>query len=1451
MADKVKVASIEATFTADAKSYIAAANNVIGLNAKLVKSITELQKTSANVTSNVKQTASSLLKLALTISEASRKIDASLQNLNGQINSLAANIVSLNARVQTFSTSAGGAVSASKAITSSVRSIAGAASYANDSVRKLARSLDNVSSPSIVSGIKESAAAIDDIAKSAANAAAPLEKAAASISDSAQTAADKIKTGVAAPIAEQAQIQKMSLEDVQKEYKSLIESLGGKKADFSMEAVVSRKSFEGQGKVIGDLIEGRKRLPIAASIQDAVWKAMKAGVDPRKLGLEFAKITNISALVKPEQMGKRFIESSAFSPEKAEQLLKVINEMASSARRVTKEKERLNKELSTVAGRVKHISRIMFNLGKNTAVFLTRGMWSLAQATGTAASKAWDFSRNLGRSASGIALGYLRTGLLAVESVLMKVGPLGKAAFGAVTRGVQAAARSVYGFSNNLKMMGYQLASLAARARYMLTIPIVAGGTAAVKTFADLQDSVKITSALMGGLSVETENAMGKQLMSVASKSINSATQLGESMKTLASAGYDASSAMTMLERIDRFAIGGIMDLSSATDILIGSQSALGMKSANAAENLANVTRIADVLVKANQISQGTVEDFGKALTNKGAAAIKLFNRSLEEGVAILSVYAAQGVTAETAGEKLWMLLRDIQRAAIKNSEEWKALGLTVFDASGRMLPVADILRQLETRFAGLSDETRRSGLMLLGFQDRSLAAVAQLMGFSGQIREYTRTLQMAGGATDEIANKRMTSFKSAILVLKNNIVNLFVTIGQMLAPTVLAVANSVNNLIMSFNNLTPIVQRAIVVALGAAAAIGPILMVTSLLYSAAGLFVQMIAPIGLVISSVFTLTNSFIILLSFIPNILSGIVGLGMVGSKALLLLVSPVTILLSGFSSFMGILASTVGSVGKIFILFGSLASIVSSVIGLFVSGFGFVLIIVGAVAGVFALIVTLFYTMKKSGGSVISYLINQFKWWKDNVIGFFYNFKFNMLIIFDFFRDNWKLILSDIGRAILVFAQNFLYNFTIMFKAGVRLFTLIFGFGLVKAGQLAMKGLVWTFTTGMEKLFGFLKGVFVAIKDLIVGLFTGSFDEAESVAAKKVGQLAQTIISDFGKGMSAARGEASLKEEIGKILSEAGRDMRSPLHGFQRQTPYLYLYTKIPEGLKRASNAARPLGRTIGGAAAAAGHFNAGMRSAGGHIEAMGDDFESSLDTTEKIRALLDKPAGISKGMRDAANAIKMESFEMINRWREVTGQTQFHFPKELSDSIRANLLGIRTKIGFAVRSAVNKAENDARLFIRHVIKNRLLGRTPEGVGLLVKRAGMAARVSTLQQALNDPSLSARERTRISRVLRESQFRLDRFDFMLRRKFERNPELLRWSKFGKEAFGLDLLAARKPVSLDVAMGGETRLGTVSLVEGGTITDLLRRIANGVDTTNKLFKDRDSLDIEAADIA
>lgn len=400
--------------------------------------------------------------------------------------------------------------------------------------------------------------------------------------------------------------------------------------------------------------------------------------------------------------------------------------------------------------------------------------------------------------------------------------------------------------AGTLKTVGDGMSSLGRTLTFRVTLPLTALAAASVRSFGSFDSAMTNSTSIMEDLSDRQRAAMEKTAKDISRTSATAPAQVAEGYFFLASAGLDAAQSMAALNRVEKFAIAGAFDMSRATELLVDSQTALGMRSKDAEQNLANMTRVADALTEANILSSGTVEQFAAALTNKAANALHLLNKDVEEGVAVLAAFADQGVKGEEAGERLAIVLRDLGNANRKEKKAWDAMGLAVFDARGKMLPIVNIVEQLEQKLGTMSDQQKAATFALLGFQDRSVSALKTLVGTSDRIREYEDKLRSAGGVTDKVANKQLQSFNNQMKMLRNQLLIAAEDIGKTLVPIIAKLTEFVKSAVKWWEGLNQSTKETIVTLGLVAAAAGPVLMVMGSMTSSAAQLVKTFGMLGM-----------------------------------------------------------------------------------------------------------------------------------------------------------------------------------------------------------------------------------------------------------------------------------------------------------------------------------------------------------------------------------------------------------------------------------------------------------------------------------------------------------------------------------------------------------------------------------------------------------------------------
>jgi TP901 family phage tail tape measure protein len=307
-----------------------------------------------------------------------------------------------------------------------------------------------------------------------------------------------------------------------------------------------------------------------------------------------------------------------------------------------------------------------------------------------------------------------------------------------------------------------------------------------VKKFADFDKAMTESLAIMGDVSDAMRKDMSDAAREVAKTTKFSAVEAAESYFFLASAGMDAEQAIAALPRVAKFAQAGNFDMALATDLATDAQSALGLTSDDTAKNLENLNRTMDVFVKANTLANASVEQFATSMTRKAGTALQNVNKDIEEGTAVLAVFADQGIKGERAGTLLANTLNGLTAGARNNAEAFDRLGVKVFDSEGNMRNFADIVGDLEVGLKGMSTEQQLAELAQLGFNKQASEGILALLGNSEALAEYEEALRDAGGTVDEVAEKQLQTFWAQLGLLKDRLIDLALSFGEFLMPALM-----------------------------------------------------------------------------------------------------------------------------------------------------------------------------------------------------------------------------------------------------------------------------------------------------------------------------------------------------------------------------------------------------------------------------------------------------------------------------------------------------------------------------------------------------------------------------------------------------------------------------------------------------------------------------------------
>lgn len=254
------------------------------------------------------------------------------------------------------------------------------------------------------------------------------------------------------------------------------------------------------------------------------------------------------------------------------------------------------------------------------------------------------------------------------------------------------------------------------------------------------------------------------------------ASQAASALNFLAMAGFDAEASVAALPGVVDLATAAQVDLATATDIASDTLGAFGLATKDAIQLGINLARVNDVIAKTTTTSNTTVEKLFETMRKAGPIATQA-GASLETVAAMAGVMANAGIKAEVAGTAIANSFLNLSNPASRATQVMRRLGIQTRDASGNLLDMPDIIDNIRSATADLS-QTQRLATIESIFGREGLAGTANVIANGGDaLREYRKQLEGATGAASNMASVmrdtlqgRLNSLNSAVEGVKISI---------------------------------------------------------------------------------------------------------------------------------------------------------------------------------------------------------------------------------------------------------------------------------------------------------------------------------------------------------------------------------------------------------------------------------------------------------------------------------------------------------------------------------------------------------------------------------------------------------------------------------------------------------------------------------------------------------
>ena len=395
----------------------------------------------------------------------------------------------------------------------------------------------------------------------------------------------------------------------------------------------------------------------------------------------------------------------------------------------------------------------------------------------------------------------------------------------------------------------------------------------AVKTAADFEAEMSrvgaISRATEDELSILTDTAR-----ELGASTAFSATEAAQGMQYLAMAGYDVQEIVAAMPGLLYTAGAAQADLGVTSDIVSNILSGFGLQ---AEETI----RVADVLTATFTSSNTTLQSLGNTMSYVAPVAASL-GVEFEEVAALAGRLGDVGIQGERAGTALRAIFTRLTAPTGGAADLLDRLGISITDSSGRMLPMVDILRQLEEKTRDMGDAQRTATLQTLVGVEAVSALTALLDVGADNIANYADVLRNSAGVAEAVYQDQQDNLHGSLKALSSAFEELQISIGNAFIPVIRAGADALRFVVNLFNMLPGPVKTVVAAGLGFVA-----------MLSGAALAASLIIPQLSNLGSLLTLTRTgFAAATKVIPLMTANVAKLG----ATLNLSFWPVTLTIAG---------------------------------------------------------------------------------------------------------------------------------------------------------------------------------------------------------------------------------------------------------------------------------------------------------------------------------------------------------------------------------------------------------------------------------------------------------------------------------------------------------------------------------------------------------------------------
>lgn len=360
-----------------------------------------------------------------------------------------------------------------------------------------------------------------------------------------------------------------------------------------------------------------------------------------------------------------------------------------------------------------------------------------------------------------------------------------------------------------------------------VTAPLAIAGGMALRTANDFDTTMRAVRGIAeaGGATGDEIGRLNEIALEFGRKGMFGPKQVATAMEDMVRDGLTPA-------RIEGGHLAAVYDLATAGAVqLADAQIILSDTMAVFGGTVEETNKYASALLAVTLATPATMLELQETMRFVGTAAVTA-GMDVHEASGAIGVLANMGYRGSIAGTALARAIDSVTAPTAGAREVIEELGLQMFEADGTMRHFEDIINDVRTATAGMTEEQKIATLDTL-FDIRARRAVTLLMeAQEGSIRKMEQATKDSN-LTQEVAAKMAKGMSYEMAVMKANMEVVQIEMVTALAPALKVVTDFISGLAKWVSGLSEEWKRNIGYILIFLAVLGPLLIIVSMLTKA------------------------------------------------------------------------------------------------------------------------------------------------------------------------------------------------------------------------------------------------------------------------------------------------------------------------------------------------------------------------------------------------------------------------------------------------------------------------------------------------------------------------------------------------------------------------------------------------------------------------------------------